>query len=271
MKYLPKQTHRAGEVLETFEKKGKPYEKVIIICSRCGGDGNYSYNEVDGTICYGCQGSGVNIVERRILTEKEKEQREKAKQRREEKKEFERQQAEQEKENKIKEYIENNPIIYIAIDKDSYNKKDMLKQNGYKWLTWYWVGHKQVEEVETISVNTEEVINEYGNIVDTIINDKVREYKKSLEEPNNTKNEWYGSEGDKIEKEVTIEGRFGYDTQYGWVNITIMKDAEGYTYKWSSKNYLGEKGTKKNIKATIKDHEEYKGQKQTVLTRVKAL
>ncbi len=27
-------------------------------CTRCGGTGHYSYNSVDGTVCYGCSGSG---------------------------------------------------------------------------------------------------------------------------------------------------------------------------------------------------------------------
>jgi len=28
-------------------------------CSRCNGDGHYSWNRVDGSICYGCHGTGI--------------------------------------------------------------------------------------------------------------------------------------------------------------------------------------------------------------------
>jgi hypothetical protein len=28
------------------------------VCSRCGGSGHYSYNAIDGSRCYGCQGTG---------------------------------------------------------------------------------------------------------------------------------------------------------------------------------------------------------------------
>lgn len=31
-------------------------------CGRCGGSGHYSYNQIDGTRCYGCGGSGKKIV-----------------------------------------------------------------------------------------------------------------------------------------------------------------------------------------------------------------
>ena len=31
-------------------------------CGRCGGSGRYSFNQMDGDRCYGCSGSGVQIV-----------------------------------------------------------------------------------------------------------------------------------------------------------------------------------------------------------------
>jgi hypothetical protein len=30
-------------------------------CSRCGGSGHYSYNVIDGTVCFGCRGSGSKL------------------------------------------------------------------------------------------------------------------------------------------------------------------------------------------------------------------
>lgn len=33
-------------------------------CGRCGGTGHYSYNQVDGTRCYGCGGSGRRYTKR---------------------------------------------------------------------------------------------------------------------------------------------------------------------------------------------------------------
>lgn len=33
-------------------------------CGRCGGSGQYSYNQMDGTRCYGCGGSGWKLTKR---------------------------------------------------------------------------------------------------------------------------------------------------------------------------------------------------------------
>lgn len=34
------------------------------VCSRCGGSGNYSFNLMHGTMCYGCNGSGIQFTKR---------------------------------------------------------------------------------------------------------------------------------------------------------------------------------------------------------------
>ena len=36
----------------------------IETCGRCGGTGEYSFNLMDGTRCYGCQGKGVRYTKR---------------------------------------------------------------------------------------------------------------------------------------------------------------------------------------------------------------
>lgn len=33
-------------------------------CSRCGGSGHYSFNLIDGSRCYGCNGRGVTLTKR---------------------------------------------------------------------------------------------------------------------------------------------------------------------------------------------------------------
>lgn len=34
------------------------------VCSRCGGEGRYSYNQMDGDRCYGCGGTGYKLTKR---------------------------------------------------------------------------------------------------------------------------------------------------------------------------------------------------------------
>lgn len=36
--------------------------KTAVPCARCQGSGQYSFNPVDGTVCYGCRGTGTRYV-----------------------------------------------------------------------------------------------------------------------------------------------------------------------------------------------------------------
>ena len=59
---------------------------------------------------------------------------------------------------------------------------------------------------------------------------------------------------------------FGEDTMY----IHTFKDADGNVLVWKTSKYLGmEYGEPVDLTGTIKEHKEYKDEKQTVLTRCK--
>lgn len=274
------ESNRAGEVIRTFEKNGKPYQVVIELCPRCGGSGHYSYNQMDGTKCYGCYGRGINTVERRVYTEKEKAALERAKIKRQEKKQLERaaeiEKKENERQDKFNEYISTNPLTYAVIDKDSYNKREMLKENGYRWVTWYWVGHKELEGIEVIEMDTKEVVNEYLSFKDTVIRDKVRDHKNAAAI---SSSKYQGTIGDKVNMKLTYKRSVSYETMYGNQFIHLFEDNEGNVYKWNTNKSLGKwtdndyifvsEGQEVNIKGTIKGHEEYNSVKQTELTRCK--
>lgn len=85
-----------------------------------------------------------------------------------------------------------------------------------------------------------------------------------------------GDIGQKLEIEVTYIYRtsfevrsfkgFGTDTMY----IHIFKDADGNVFTWKTANVIdAEYGDVVTVKGTIKDHDEYRDEKQTVLTRCK--
>ena len=40
------------------------------VCGRCGGGGSYSYNQMDGSRCYGCNGAGYNFTKRGAIARK---------------------------------------------------------------------------------------------------------------------------------------------------------------------------------------------------------
>lgn len=84
------------------------------------------------------------------------------------------------------------------------------------------------------------------------------------------KNEYFGNVKDKVTVEVTITKRIGFDTNWGSSMLFIMQDDEGRQFKTvNAGSFNAQLGDKVKIKGTIKAQEEYKGIKQTVLTRVK--
>lgn len=40
------------------------------VCSRCGGSGHFSFNHKDGTMCYGCSGTGSMLTKRGMAASK---------------------------------------------------------------------------------------------------------------------------------------------------------------------------------------------------------
>jgi hypothetical protein len=85
------------------------------------------------------------------------------------------------------------------------------------------------------------------------------------------KNEHAGAVGQKLPPTpVTVVSTTNINGQYGVTQLCRMHDAEGRLYVWfnSGGNRL-EQGQKLTITGTIKKHDEFKGRKQTVLTRVK--
>ena len=97
---------------------------------------------------------------------------------------------------------------------------------------------------------------------------KVKKQEKKEKQQSN----YVGNIKDKIQKELTLIKEFIFETEYGIMHIYKFKDAENNIYIWkTSKNIGKEEGEKTKIKGTIKDHSEYRGEKQTVLTRCKII
>lgn len=100
--------------------------------------------------------------------------------------------------------------------------------------------------------------------------------KRKIERENS---QWVGNEGDKIEATVEVVNVSSFETEsYASNYYTAIKyvftfvDENGNTLTWFTTSFKEwEKGQTIKIKATIKGHKEYKGCKQTVLTRVKAI
>jgi len=95
---------------------------------------------------------------------------------------------------------------------------------------------------------------------------------KSRESSASKSNEWLGAEGQKITAKVTVVATRLIDGAYGTTQMVKMEDEHGNKLTWfnSGANRL-ENGAHLTITGTVKKHDTYQGQKQTQLTRVKAV
>ena len=97
---------------------------------------------------------------------------------------------------------------------------------------------------------------------------------------------YVGNIGDKINITLTLVSEYTFSTIYGEKVIYVMKDSEDNVFVWNTTSFLGIEGTDsrgnwkfENVnrgdsfvcKASIKEHSEYKGTKQTVIVRVKVV
>ena len=97
-----------------------------------------------------------------------------------------------------------------------------------------------------------------------------REMSKNLEKALESKmiDGYYGQPGQKIEVTGTLIKHINFDTTWGTSHILTFV-VNGYCLIWMTNKPSGEVGKVYTIKATIKEHKEYKGIKQTAILRTK--
>ena len=124
----------------------------------------------------------------------------------------------------------------------------------------------------------------FGLLASLIPSYRKSEYKR-LRDANYKASEYVGKVGDKISVKVKYINTYTYDTSFGSSNIHLFMDDNGNIFKWSTNNrleftvkdnhanysqwYYLDKGATIQLTGKIKDHSEYRNQKQTVLTRCK--
>ena len=117
-----------------------------------------------------------------------------------------------------------------------------------------------------------------GKLKEKFYIDAAAEYVKRLQEeykasllPETT---FFGELGQKVELTLALDRRSFFDTQWGSTAIYAFTDAEGHHFIWKTASWPDaltkvNEGDSIVLKGTIKEHNEYKGCKQTVLTRCK--
>lgn len=103
-------------------------------------------------------------------------------------------------------------------------------------------------------------------------------YKRALEREKEIKREaeakkpsdFVGEVKERKTFTLTYDREITYDTDFGLTHIYFFHDENDNVLIWKTTNWLEiEEGETISIKGTVKDHNEYRGVKQTVLTRCK--
>lgn len=79
-----------------------------------------------------------------------------------------------------------------------------------------------------------------------------------------------GVVGEKWTGQLTVVFTTEFTTQYGVSHIYVFEDGAGNTFKWMSTNrHEIKRGDRVTLTGKVKKHDEYKGCKQTIVTRCK--
>ena len=165
---------------------------------------------------------------------------------------------------------------YITIFKgNTYPHKDWLKENGARFTKLFnwsfasnveWPEAELPEDLEPIQIPWDAVSSEGHLLPET----EVRSYIESLMyEPSNST--FVGVIGERIEETLTVTKAITLEGYYGTSIMHIMEDKDGNVYVWTTKAKNFPEGKTLVLRGTIKDHKEYKGTKQTILTRCKEI
>ena len=165
---------------------------------------------------------------------------------------------------------------FITIFKNNnYENSDYFRSKGArytKWWGWFFASDAEIPEDlpegvipvrldwSLVGTSDEKLKSdkEVADVVDSLIYD-------------DGESEYQGEIGEKIERILIVEKAIALDGFYGASTMYIMRDDDGNCYVWTTAAKSWEPQTEHHIVGTVKDHKQYKGMKQTILTRCRSL
>lgn len=261
---------------QPFERNSKMYVKVKSKCPRCGGSGHYSYNQMDGTRCYGCGGSGVKVMEVRWYTDAQRASMDKAT----EKRAAERVAKQEARRVKFAArnafgFGEKGYITLVWGDNEEIKKwrEDLPEHTVWynNFFGWFIPSNREYEGLEIPEnikhekFDWEKISNkEDPENLEMIDNDEVKKIvQEIIYEP--SKSEYQGEVGQWLEKDVKITKRLAFESNYGVTNMHIMEDADENVYIWNTGSKSLNENQTYHLKMKVKEHKDYQGTKQTVV------
>lgn len=284
-------SYKYAKILSVNEDTHKAY--IEETCDRCGGRGIVASRvenghiipiPVDGGICYKCNSEKYIHKWVKAYTEEEMNKylatQERTKARKAEKAEAER----QEKLNKSKEnqeellakwgYDVENPLIWLIGGGSTYEIKDQLKEAGCKFnpvLGWYNSHSYEVPEgYKLISINFYDAYVWFPLSKRFELSDKAKEIAEAALATlrPESHSEYIGEIKERLrDLKVTLTGVRSFEGFYG-TSFIYTFDYNENTLVWVTSSCKDiEIGDKVFLTGTVKEHSEYKGVKQTKLSR----
>lgn len=251
-------------------------------CKRCGGVGGADQWTYTGYTCYDCGGTGrasePSIY--KVYTPEYAAKLEERRKAREAKRNAERT-AQADKMNADflnKEGLDAQGRTFVYTG-DTYGIKDELKAGGAKYNGFIgWHSPQQIGTHKAVQVEADLLKDDFGVIVGYNPAGMIAKVKAALleEKKANSTSQYVGAAGDKI----TFAGTFDHSTcfdiksfrGYGTETMFIhtFKDDNGNAIIWKTGRGLNfAEGDHIEVTGTVKEHSEYDGVRQTVLTRCK--
>ena len=265
--------------LVKVDKNGTKYW-ANDVCQRCGGTGGSDAWAYTGWTCYECGGSG-KASKPEIWKEYTEEYAQKLEAQRKKRQEKQMQERRDKADATNAEFLERRGFniggYAFAILDAKYEEREELKQAGCRYTSALgWYSANDIEGRETMKILADDAFDKNGcgeytfeqYMLDAIKAEKItRENAKAYAEKENA---FYGQDGEKVSLTLTYTGSAHFDTCYGTTYVHNFENEKGNAFVWKTGNGINSnRGDAVTISGTIKEHNEYRGIKQTVLTRCK--
>lgn len=159
-------------------------------------------------------------------------------------------------------------MLKIGFDADSAEAIE-LTDKALEWLATQEESNNYMHNLKTACAIDYVTIDKIGLLASLFptYNRELEYQKAKAEEAKvNASSQFVGEVGQKVEfKIASAKVVAGWSTQFGYTSIYKIVDEEGNIYTWKTTGGIPEEVTV--IKGTVKAHNEYRGIKQTELTR----
>lgn len=165
--------------------------------------------------------------------------------------------------------INEDGYTYVAVG-DTYRIKDELKKNGAKFNKEIgWSFKEDPGKFKTIKISVDSIAYKSDNGIYHLnpdIGETMKEFHEKFIEPTNSK--WVGEIGEKILTWGTLKNTHQFQGTFGLTTVLTFSDEEENSIVWmTTKNVSIEIGDFCEIEGTVKAHNTFRGDKQTLLTR----